>query len=173
MAWAAMAQDLLTAGRNPSPDGNEAVVRLPPQPEALGLLMAADNASKEMLTRWEAAHAAGKIPDPNSVCCSSNRCLHGLLQRDYAFVEKIYAPLYKLTMALQRKDKQASVSLPPVPRNSKKQFAIKLGDDSSSSSCESAGGAAGSCCSRTAAAASDGACCMLRLPCHMSCNTKT
>ena len=34
VAWAAMAQDLLTAGRNPSPDGNEAAVRLPPQPEA-------------------------------------------------------------------------------------------------------------------------------------------
>ena len=29
VAWAAMAQDLLTAGRNPSPDGNEAVVHLP------------------------------------------------------------------------------------------------------------------------------------------------
>ena len=28
VAWAAMAQDLLTAGRNPSPDGNEAAVRL-------------------------------------------------------------------------------------------------------------------------------------------------
>ena len=127
MAWAAMAQDLLTAGRNPSPDGNEAAVRLPPQPEALGLLMAADSISQQMLTRWEAAHAAGKIPDPNIVCCSSNRCLHGLLQRDYGFVEKLYAPLHKLTVALQRKDKQAaSASLPPVPRNSKKQFAIKL-----------------------------------------------
>ena len=136
--------------------------------------MAADNISKQMLTRWEAAHAAGKIPDPNIVCCSSNRCLHGLLQRDYGFVEKLYAPLHKLTVALQRKDKQAaSASLPPVPRNSKKQFAIKLGDDSSSSSCGSAGGAAGSSCSCTVAAASDGACCMLRLPCHMSCNTKT